>query len=412
LDGERLGPFSRDALRVLLDTHPDGWTAPVWRLGMLDWRAASSVPALTAEAPAPQPLLVGTSAPLDEPPRAAALRNTAGELRVVSYAELKVPARELRVEAAAPAARTLSPATSGEWAAVGTSELSAIGTSELRALSLGDSPRPPMTMHELPAVHSGRSLAEQALPSVIVSGETSTELPSFSWRAERDPRSLAAVAGSDAPARPAAQQAATPTPRSLPAHNHAPLSQRPSRAPLFVMAGLLLLSATAFGVALTLRWLRAYESNVSHARAYARAPLPPRRELTPRDPVARQVPALPAAEAAPTFDATPARLEQDSSPANPSRSPAARAAKPVRERAAAVGSIAARSGDSLRVSAASAKVHVGNHAEAKVVCSLAHGTVRSVLTELPGAHGRWFAVHCDDKSVGWVNERDVARVER
>ncbi len=480
LGGERRGPLSRDGLRALLDTHPDGWAAPVWRLGMLDWRAASSVSALSAAAPASEPPLVRTSAPLEDPPKVTAPRNTAGELRVLSYGELKAHVREVRVDSAPPPvtpdtdvpsvsapfasapspeplptnepspeplrASMPSPAVTNEWAAVGTSELSAIGTSELRALSLDDKPpsetsewaavgtsefravgtsefralelvepSAAKTVHELP-VFKPSELRESALPSMIVSDQTATELPSFNFRAQTEPPARAPDARApDARApsiSPPAHQTATPTPRSLPAYSHKPASPSPSRAPLYIMGGLLVLSATAFGTVLTVRSLRAYEAQAKQERTYRRAPPPPRALLSPPAAVVatRPVAALPEAEALPALDAIP------SAPApEPASATLAITRRPERRsRVAERGreTVAVRNIDRVRVSAASAPVRIGNHAQAKVVCTLARGTVRSVLTVLPGAQGRWFAVHCEDQSVGWVHEQDVNKADQ
>jgi GYF domain 2 len=449
LQGERLGPFSPDALRAVLETHPDGWQASVWQLGMLDWRAAESVAALLAAAPAPEPpggqiLLARGTARFDSAaPRASAggLRDTAGELRVLSYAERTAPARE--PPPAAPPAQPITPTpeATGEWSLVATSELRAFGTSELQALSAPE-PSPAetgdwaavgtselrvlvtstssaqATLSELRAVTTRDVLPDAALPSVIISAETSTELPSFSSRAERE-------------ARPAAGGAPTPTPRALPVYQARPtgrpasfgaraLALRP-HAGLLIMGSLLLLSAGALGISLTLRWLRAAEAGVGHERAYARAPLPPlpteqpgvaharTRALRPHEALpAPTVPALPAADAPPASDLSPPAATHETTLAEPAEPHARRAAKHARPLAGGADSGAASRVDSVRVTAAWAKVRVGNDAEARVVCMLPRGTVRPVVTALPSAGSRWFALRCDARTVGWVHESDLA----
>lgn len=50
LSGERRGPYTREALFDVLDTHPAGWRSPVWRPGMLDWRPAREVAVLLQSA--------------------------------------------------------------------------------------------------------------------------------------------------------------------------------------------------------------------------------------------------------------------------------------------------------------------------------------------------------------------------
>jgi hypothetical protein len=466
LRGERLGPFPRHALRALLDTHPDGYQASVWRLGMLDWRAAANVSALTSEAAASEPPSVSYSradpsassaaapqaaraargAEVDPPsPSAVFSRDTAGELRVLSYEERKELPREPRVDVAparsiAPILEVTgewstvatgelrafgtselvalsglepSPALTGEWASVATSELRAIGTSELRVLARNPSSTQ-STLSELRAVATGDLLRESARTSVIfsraqpsastiLSAETATELPSFTFRAERDV--LSAARGAATPTLPAprerdataARTGATTTPRDLRAYSAPPASRPPSRLALLVMSSLLVLSAGALGTSLTLRLLRASEPQ---PRAYPRAPLPPQpvetRAPEPEhtsDPVA----------VAPVLDAAPAEPTQ--------RREAKRPAKRSRKAEDSADTWAASRVDSVRVAAPWANVRAGNDAAAKVVCALPSGSVRPVLAELPGAQGRWFAVRCDARAAGWVQEQDLAPVE-
>jgi hypothetical protein len=359
--------LSREELRALLETHQDGWQASVWRLGMFDWRAAASVAALTAEAPASEPEPPAYVAPSSP---AAAKPDRTSEWDAVATSELSAINRsELR------ALSERAPET-GEWDAVGTSELRAIGTSELRVLATRQ-PSAPATISELRAAKPHELLRESVLPTVVISAETSSELPSFSWRAERD------ASSAPSPAR----EMVTPTPRGLRVPKPLPASRPPSRAPLFVMAGLVALSALALATALTLRWLRAHEPRTSQERAYSRAPLPPlRKEPTPDPVTAPAMLALPVAEARP-----PKRTRQVE------RGPHTRSASRV---------------SSVRVSTASAKVRAGNDAEAQVVCTLPQGTVRPVLTEMTRMGARWFAVRCNAQAVGWVHESDLAPLER
>jgi hypothetical protein len=280
--GERLGPFSRAELRMLLDTHPERWHASVWRPGMFDWRPAANVFALTQGAAKPQPLSNQPGALLVEPPRASvrAPRDADGELRVLSYEERESCVRALG-PAVAPAtlmpnpvitvtATTPPPApslavsgewsavvtgefrvvgatelralnaietdlgASGEWSRVATSEFRVVDTSELRLLAMAEASAP-ATLHELRALPKEQLLHDAALPSMIVSEPTAMELPSFRLLAERD----------DAPSL--AREAATPTPPALPRRRPVPVpkSRPPLRALSLVLGGLVLLSTLA-----------------------------------------------------------------------------------------------------------------------------------------------------------------------
>lgn len=349
--GERLGPFTRDELRTRLETHPEGWSASVWRPGMIDWRAAEGVTALTAKtAPLEEPQAQAEGSQLVEPRRVEppAPRNTAGELRVLSYATLKALPRSLKTLAETPAApkiEALTPELSSEWAAVMTSELRAIATSELPVL-VGPAPT-----------------------------ETSE------W---------AAVATSELRAIPSSEFSVTP-------HLPIPVAAAPSRTPLFVLAALIVLSAVALGTSLTLRLLRAYEASAAQARSAPRPPpLPawPLRLAAP--PAALQAPAEPAADVAVVNAALPSEPQQ-------AQHAHTRAAK--REAEGDRSRSAASRLSSVRVSAASAPVRVGNDSETPIVCSLPRGTVAPVLAELPDAHSRWFAVRCGAQAVGWVQDK-------
>jgi hypothetical protein len=415
---------------------------------MLDWRRAESVAALTAEGPSSEALGIG--APLVEPARASlrAARDTAGELRVLSYGERSEPPPAPPPEVAPTQPIAPTPDATGEWSMVATSELRAFGTGELVALSahepspaetsewsavltselraFGSSELPVLvtdlssaqaTLSELRAVATRDKLPDAALPSVIVSAETSTELPSFAFRAEQD--------------APRARGAMTPTPRALPVYNAAPAGPPPglagarmralrfararmralrSHAPVLVMGSLLVLSACALGVSLTLRLLRAPELQISQERAYPRAPLPPQpMEQPPFDPVpAPPAAALPAAETSPASEPFPPAATDDAMLAEPAREGATRS----REVGGGRDTGAAHSVDRVRITAASAKVRAGNDVEAQVVCSLPRDTVRPVVATLPGTTARWFAVRCDARAVGWVQESDLALVAR
>jgi hypothetical protein len=61
LHGQRRGPYSLAALHEVLESHPEGWSASVWRPGMLDWRPALGVAAL---APAGETSLLSARADL------------------------------------------------------------------------------------------------------------------------------------------------------------------------------------------------------------------------------------------------------------------------------------------------------------------------------------------------------------
>jgi hypothetical protein len=179
---------------------------------------------------------------------------------------------------------------------------------------------------------------------------------------------------------------------------------------LLIMGSLVLLSAAALGISLTLRWLRAPGPRGSHEHVYARAPLPPQREES-----LPQAAALPPPVPEPRDVETPpalAPIAVAAADATTHAEPAPRAAKRTREVGAGAEPRAARQNASVRVTATSAKVHLGNDVKAQVVCSLPRGTVRPVLAELPGTEARWFAVRCDAGAVGWVHESDLAPLAR
>jgi hypothetical protein len=267
-------------LRALLDAHPERLHASVWRPGMLDWRPAAGIIALTQGAPTHEPWSAHPEAPLVEPRRVSvpAPRDASGELRVLSYAEppMTDPGR-----AVAPATRAPTPeisdsapsvlptrtvALSGEWATVATDEFRAVDsnklqaasppqaeldasrewnrvatsefrvveTSELRVLAMKQ-PSAPATLRELRAIPKQQLLGDSALPSRVISEPTAAELPIFRFLAEP------AGAACDAP------EPATITPPPLPPLRPAAVGKdRPSRRawPL-VVGGLLLLCTLA-----------------------------------------------------------------------------------------------------------------------------------------------------------------------
>jgi len=90
---------------------------------------------------------------------------------------------------------------------------------------------------------------------------------------------------------------------------------------------------------------------------------------------------------------------------------AARTRRRSREAASSADTQATSRVASVRVTAAWAKVRLGNDAAAQVVCLLPRDTVRPVLTELPSTDGRWFAVRCDARKVGWVRGSELAPLE-
>jgi hypothetical protein len=87
LHGERLGPYTLAALWDVLATHPEGWAASVWRPGMLDWRPAQRVPALTqrtesaANVAPPLPAVSATSSRAEAPASTSGPRADASEVR-------------------------------------------------------------------------------------------------------------------------------------------------------------------------------------------------------------------------------------------------------------------------------------------------------------------------------------------
>jgi hypothetical protein len=248
--GARRGPFALAELRALLETHPERWNASVWRPGMLDWRAAASIRALIQGAQTAQPLWIGEGAPLLDPPHASAhaARDASGALQVVSYEARNAPAlargletasagptRSCEATAAAPTvSATRSLAVSGEWSLVVTSELRAISATELRALALKQSSAP-ATVSELRAIPKTLFQREAAVPALVLSEPTRTELPAFRFSAE------------DGQAVSTAREASTSSPPALPLRRPTPAPKRPSprRALPLVLGGLVLLSALA-----------------------------------------------------------------------------------------------------------------------------------------------------------------------
>lgn len=65
---------------------------------------------------------------------------------------------------------------------------------------------------------------------------------------------------------------------------------------------------------------------------------------------------------------------------------------------------------SVRIRARVAPVRATPDADAKVVCSVKRGAVMRSGGQQPGSKGRWFAVHCDKDSPGWVHENFVTPV--
>jgi hypothetical protein len=72
--------------------------------------------------------------------------------------------------------------------------------------------------------------------------------------------------------------------------------------------------------------------------------------------------------------------------------------------------IAEGSEASIRIQSRVAPVRATPDPDAKVVCSVKRGAVMRSLQQMPGSKGRWFAVHCDKDSPGWVHENFVALV--
>jgi hypothetical protein len=62
----------------------------------------------------------------------------------------------------------------------------------------------------------------------------------------------------------------------------------------------------------------------------------------------------------------------------------------------------------VRVRAAWAPIRATTSADGRVVCSLPRGTELAVSQQAPGNHGRWFEVHCDTNTAGWVHENHLA----
>jgi hypothetical protein len=105
-------------------------------------------------------------------------------------------------------------------------------------------------------------------------------------------------------------------------------------------------------------------------------------------------PALPAApqQGAQVQDAPPAQTD-----------PAQSTTKARRAKRAAA-TTAEANVTSVRIRARIAPVRAAPDADAKVVCSVKRGTVMHSFQQTPGSKARWFAVHCDKDSPGWVHE--------
>jgi hypothetical protein len=122
-------------------------------------------------------------------------------------------------------------------------------------------------------------------------------------------------------------------------------------------------------------------------------------------PAAQQaaVPAPPALPAAPQ----PAVLAQE---APATKMEPAQSTKKERRAKRATGASPAVEANvmSIRIRAGVAPVRATPDADAKVVCSVKRGAVMRSLQQTPGSKARWFAVHCDKDSPGWVHENFVS----
>jgi hypothetical protein len=74
------------------------------------------------------------------------------------------------------------------------------------------------------------------------------------------------------------------------------------------------------------------------------------------------------------------------------------------KRATSAGEVAVSNETSIRIRARVAPVRAAPEPDAKVVCSVKRGAVMRSLQQTSSAKARWFAVHCDKDSPGWVHE--------
>jgi hypothetical protein len=118
----------------------------------------------------------------------------------------------------------------------------------------------------------------------------------------------------------------------------------------------------------------------------------------------RPPPALPARPVVQTEDTASAKLEPTTTQA-PRSKRAARRAEAARESAPAVSKEM-----SIRIRARVAPVRATPDADAKVLCSVKRGAVMHSSQQRPGSKGRWFAVHCDKYSPGWLHENFLTAV--
>jgi hypothetical protein len=323
LRGERRGPYTPAGLRDLLETHPDGWSASVWRPGMLDWRPAREVESLQNDARGAQPVSPRKAEPIS-------------------------------------------------------------GRTDASGL-------PPVTVEltaELPA--SGHELSRSARPS------------SPSLRASRAEAAFILTPSESEVALRVAQTRTRAAPLFAATTHEMPSYSRPRRSPrtlyyLFAIGSLLLISV----LLLLSKWRAAPMATPSAAAPPALAPhavVPQLQEpaaAPPPPPVAVAI--APATHAAEAPAITPAAVLD----AAPARVPAAAASQSERAEASVT---------RVRVRAHWAPVRAAADPSAKVLCSVPRGKVLEVSGQRPGTHARWFSVHCDAQTSGWVHENFLASV--
>lgn len=120
----------------------------------------------------------------------------------------------------------------------------------------------------------------------------------------------------------------------------------------------------------------------------------------------RSAPAVEAAApVAPAAVAVSVVAEPGPAPAAPE--PALAPSKTRRGKRARADKTAEADVSSIRIRARVAPVRATADQDGQVVCSVKRGAVMRATGQTPGEKGRWFAVHCDKDSPGWVHENFV-----
>jgi hypothetical protein len=399
---------------------------------------------------------------------APAVRNTAGELRVLSYAALKALPRELLAHAAqmagpaepatssaavvaatssaaldaatssaaldaatssaardaatssaardaatSSAARDAALALSGEWAAVATRELLAIATSQFRGMSVRAVSPAETSEWATVATSELRAIGTSEFHALATSGPVNSALRAVTTRESRLRSSLPSMIVSEPTALElvsqrgdgAAGAAAYDDEPARPTKPDLPVYRRQQVSSRAPLsAPSLVLCGLLVAAAIALGTAVTLRLLRAAEAQRGRAPAYARAPMPPD-----RVPVTPAILVAPPPEAAlPAEpmpvTAVEPAPLPPRRT---RAQRPRAREHSGETSAASRA-SRVRIDAAWAPIRVGNDAASPVVCSLPRGTVLSVLAELPEAHARWFAVRCNGQAVGWVQESYLA----